>query len=457
MDDMMKKLSFCLGAAFLAPSLMAFSFRLKGIDFQDADYSVNIGSRLVNIGDRTSTGGHSLLGGAKSTATAASEGTVSSLYHITPMASFAGSALLKIGDSDRFNFRVAAEVQLSSATSNTIYDGESKTAKVTLATYPARIVSLYTYDGYMYATNGYDVLEAARVSLKDVTGGKRECTVSHQPAFGLRVLYTIGKTAHSGNIGIGVMRTKDSYSYVVEETKAAAENAGIYSASDASYGIAITTVPNTSLTETLNIIPNTSDEAGNNNLPDYQQDNHETINSTSLVPSLGATATYDESAWWIGLVSEATTEINDTFLAKCGVGYYRRQFEASKNASVAAPMIVSDTNAEMYVGHVGIVYLKNKSEEMPSSVMDNSPKPRYFKPYSGFSPFDETPSPYLNENSQNKNSQADEVDESVIEESEQDESYDSSDESYDNVNESHDNGDDESYSDESESYESEDI
>lgn len=341
----MERKSLLLGAVLFAVSI---SHANQFLDNAKFGFGVGLGSRVVTLGDPTSTTVKNLLGNAKSTSTVASTGTVTRLEHTVPTTVV--NAYYTLGITPYSGIKFTAEAHLADSKTHTIYDGQSTTAAVTLkASKPVLTYTASTLGG----AGDYDVAgggnasaltddASATVGISSITAGKRECKVDHQTAYGFNVKYAVGTESRFA-IGIGTLRTKDNYDYVVEEPPAGGSaNSGVYNASDSPAFSENFIIGGTAITDNTAITDGTA------------QTNPTNVVTKNFTPTLGTTSLDKNSRRWTGVVAEAISPINDYVIGYASFGYYKRTFDPTTDATTAAPMIVNATQAKAWTFSAGI-------------------------------------------------------------------------------------------------------
>lgn len=326
---------YLTGYTLLLLSPMAMAFNLVGYTLQDSKFSVNIGNRAVTIGDRTGSRTN-LLGEEKS---ATPVGTTIALVHSTPIAIVEASTLFVFGEEDHA-LKFSIETQISRSAKHKLYDGVSKTAKVTMHSLPS--LDTGEPDG-LGAVVFYGDEVQGRFGVNDtMTGGKREATVEHKTSIGGKILYAFGsEDKHNLGIGFGLLWTNDEYRYTVDENPVAVDGSGVIEATEVT-------------TSTPSFPSGFQSEYCGSTAWDSQD-----ITTDIYTPVLGSVATYDRFLLWYGIAAEGTSPINDNISVKAGLSYYKREFEVSKNSATAAPLIAAPTDATMYIGHIGASYKRD--------------------------------------------------------------------------------------------------
>lgn len=325
---MKKSLTLCASMLLLSPFVAA-----KGMS--DFSVGVALGQRNVAIGDRTqspSTGTKTLLGGAKDTTALASAGTVTALSHATPEIVINGSAMFKLGDGNH-GLKLSVDIHASSSDTHTVYDGVSETGKLVLDGYGAAVDS---DDGGLGTTS-----VSANFGVVSAEGGKRECTVSHQAAFGGKLMYAFGKESGGVSAGFAFLRSADEYSYVVDEDPTEAAGAGVFSTTIANNFQLPTTLEASAATE------GTRWSTGS------------AASVRTYLPVAGTTETTSASVNWLGIAAEGCSPISENLVASAGAAYYWGTLPKGTTGTTNAVMVTADTDSYLMTGHFGIAFKRS--------------------------------------------------------------------------------------------------
>lgn len=336
----MERRSLILSTALLL--LPAATFAMNYNDFHFG-IGASLGSRTITIGDPTvapASTTQNLLGSTVATSGADAPGTTTSLSHSTPTFVIKSHLLFAINENTKLKF--GGDIYLSDTSKHTIYDGQSTTATVTLQTTIPEMT--LTIDGGAAPTKDtVTVDQAATVGIDTILAGKRECTVSHQPAYGFNVRYAFG-TDGNFSVGFGVIRTADTYKYTIENPPTGGTaGSGVYNSSDSDFS------------ESFQIGVVTADWDATETAYEVTAAAVEQTYTTVLA----TTATYRDSINWIGFLADTASEINPHFVVYAGCGYYWKTLEPSSNAVTLAPMIATKSNATMSVAHIGFTFKPN--------------------------------------------------------------------------------------------------
>lgn len=332
----MNRSLLCTSILFLSSSALA------GFDKDSFDFSVDIGTgfRGITLNDPESTTA-TLLGDQKSTASVTTSATTTSLSHMTPTAVLSGSVFMKLNQGNiSHGLKLGAAAHMASSDTHTIYDGQSTTATIALHTSNASVILAGTTPSIDSEPH------AATVGISTITAGKRECKVDHSSAYGLNFQYAFGSCEQGLGLGFGFLNTSDKYQYTVEEARSGGTATGVYNSTEAASN---DYSDNFQLGATVEDSDDDATDLANTTSPTYS-------------PQTATTVSYSDNITWTGFVAETSTALTDYISAKGAVGYYWRTFDASPGATTNAPMIVSETDATMFTGHVSIGFSKKNTE-----------------------------------------------------------------------------------------------
>lgn len=310
----------------LSTSILLLSPLSIALSVQDTEFSVNIGSRSITIGNRRAPD-TTLLGNDITSSTTEAVATTTAVSHSTPTTIIEGGVLIPFEDIG-IGIKLALEAQFASSKTHNIYDSTPKTATIIIDGYGASIDDnnpgrneVFDYDG--------------SVGISSIVGGQRSLTVTHQATVGAKALYVFGDNAHGAGLGFSALVTKDRYKYTVDLNPSGTRS-GVFSAT----ALGDDLFPLGGFTDTISS-PATIAEANR-------------MDTATYTPTAGTVGEYNDTLFWFGTIAEASAEVNENIAVKGGLGYYIKQFEASINPNISAPMVVTKTNAYMYVGHVGV-------------------------------------------------------------------------------------------------------
>lgn len=275
---MKKSLTLCASILLLSSSAMAM----------DLNYSVHAGAGhiFVSVGDASGSDTNLMAG-----TVAATTGHSRALVHGTK--AFAIGADLKFRDM----FKVGVTAFAPDDDLQYVRDGVANAGSLTSSTTSA-------------ANNAGAQTGTALVQSIVITGGSKNVTVTPSMMTALKLQYSLGTDDANLDIGLGIMRSSDTYKYDVQ-------------VADATPSISIAAA-------------------------DDGTTSGKTVDATA-----GTTLTNDETRTWYGIVGDVNGKVYGNFAAKASLGYYKTDFE-KQTSSVSSDLIVKETDAHAILASIGI-------------------------------------------------------------------------------------------------------